>query len=149
MDSQTADILWTFSPPSSYEMDDYSPVISDGIVYIYCSPPNNLHMPKGKRLLCALDIYTGKELWQYYTTAFLNESPVVEDDVLYITGSKLFALEKKTGTELWTFSVSNNPHLPTRVSGIKYLPCISKGILYFAGDDGILYALRDHKLDKK
>ncbi|MCK5848660.1 MAG: PQQ-binding-like beta-propeller repeat protein [Caldisericia bacterium] len=147
MDAKTADILWTFSPPPSYEMKDYSPVISDGIVYIYCSTPNN--MSSGRRLLYALDLYTGKELWQYSTTALFNENPVIEDDVLYITGSKFIALEKKTGTELWTFYIRNNSHLPTRTQGIQYPPCMSNGILYFVGDDGTLYALRDQQLYKR
>ncbi|MBK9925517.1 MAG: PQQ-binding-like beta-propeller repeat protein [Anaerolineales bacterium] len=100
--------------------------------------------------LNALDATTGEMKWRFKTTGeTVWSSPALVEDVLYVgdwnfsnitdeNGSKLwgymYAIDTKTGTELWRFKTGGN---------IVSSPFVDKdGVIYFGSLDGYLYALK-------
>ncbi len=66
--------------------------------------------------------------WKYY------RSPVVAGDNVYFGSgdSYLYALDKKTGDEIWKYKTGNS---------IESSPAVDNEIIYFGSDDQRLYAL--------
>ena len=62
-----------------------------------------------------------------------DSSPVIVNDVLYIGNTYgVYALDAKTGTELWSY----------RTDGfVKAVPAVSNGVVYIGADDKKFYAL--------
>jgi quinohemoprotein ethanol dehydrogenase len=85
--------------------------------------------------------------WDYdtQTNRGLEATPIVVDGVMYASGStgKAYALDAKTGKELWSF----DPHADLRVNREACCDEVNRGVavwhgrVYVAGFDGILYAL--------
>jgi outer membrane protein assembly factor BamB len=62
-----------------------------------------------------------------------DSSPVIVDDVLYIGSTHgIFALDAKTGKEIWNF--------PTN-GFVKSVPAVSNGVIYIGADDRKFYAI--------
>jgi len=85
--------------------------------------------------------------WEYgtQTNRGLEATPIVVDGVMYTSGStgKAYALDAKTGKELWSF----DPHADLRVNRAACCDEVNRGVavwrgkVYVASFDGILYAL--------
>ncbi len=85
--------------------------------------------------------------WDYdtQTNRGLEATPIVVDGVMYASGStgKAYALDAKTGKELWSF----DPHADLRVNREACCDEVNRGVavwqgrVYVASFDGILYAL--------
>lgn len=92
------------------------------------------------RHLHALDALTGRELWKFDTGDRIYSSPTLWNDLVFIgTGTeggnkiaRLFAVNAKTGEEVWSFRAEMN-----FVGGAT----VVDGILYAGSIDGTLYAL--------
>ncbi|MCE8423735.1 MAG: PQQ-binding-like beta-propeller repeat protein [Candidatus Methanoperedens sp.] len=62
-----------------------------------------------------------------------DSSPVIVNDVLYIGATYgIFALDSKTGKELWRYRTN---------SFVKSVPTVSNGVVYFGSDDRKFYAI--------
>jgi outer membrane protein assembly factor BamB len=62
-----------------------------------------------------------------------DSSPVIVNDVLYIGSTfGVFALDVKTGKEIWRFQTD---------SFVESVPAVSNGVLYFGADDRKFYAV--------
>ena len=62
-----------------------------------------------------------------------DSSPVIVNDVLYIGSTYgIFALDAKTGRELWRYQTNGF---------VKSVPAVSNGVLYFGADDRKFYAI--------
>ena len=71
--------------------------------------------------------------WTKYLGFETDSSPVIVDDVLYIGSTHgIFALDAKTGKEIWNF--------PTN-GFVKSVPAVSNGVIYFGADDRKFYAI--------
>lgn len=83
--------------------------------------------------LIALDIETGKEKWSIGAENNRFGTPVLENGVLYFTGSDgLYALDAETGNPIWQFIGE---------SGGFHGPVLENGVVYWSVFDGPLYAL--------
>ena len=70
--------------------------------------------------------------WQVSLGGPVRSSPVVVDNLVYIGGPKGFhALEAETGDEKWSIPIK---------AGVTSSACIAKGVVYFTGRDGNVYA---------
>lgn len=112
-----------------------SPAVADGIVY-FGSKDNHFY---------ALNATTGEELWRFETSFggsgwdYVHSSPAVVDGLVYFGTNDLadyygsvYALDARTGEELWRFDPEN---------GTCSSPAVVKGILYIGSDDRSVYAL--------
>jgi outer membrane protein assembly factor BamB len=62
-----------------------------------------------------------------------DSSPVIVNDVLYIGSTfGIFALDAKTGIELWRYHTNGF---------VKSVPAVSNGVVYFGADDRKFYAI--------
>jgi eukaryotic-like serine/threonine-protein kinase len=82
----------------------------------------------------SVNLVTKKMAWQLKTTAMVNSSPAILDDVLYIGGNDglLYAINKTTGEKLWDINFG---------AAITSSPAVAGGMLYIGCDDGKLYAI--------
>lgn len=81
-----------------------APAVADGTVFAHTTTSNN------DGLLYAWDAETGDELWQGRADWVLNDSPVVGDGIVYVSGHKLgmvHAFDVEDGTKLWDFDMEN------------------------------------------
>jgi outer membrane protein assembly factor BamB len=71
--------------------------------------------------------------WTKYLGFETDSSPVIVNDILYIGATYgIFALDAKTGKELWRY--------PTN-GFVKSIPAVSNGVIYFGADDKKFYAI--------
>jgi outer membrane protein assembly factor BamB len=146
IDSKTVAKLHTvwslpLTAKSQYGSYSSSPIISDGVIYSQDLASN----------VQAIDLNTGKVLW---TKAL--ESPdqgpnglVVQGGRVYgATATAAFALDQKTGTELWSVPLVRNEHegidmAPGYHDGIVYVSTVpgNNNKFYGGGGVGILWAL--------
>jgi outer membrane protein assembly factor BamB len=136
-------VAWTLpiTAKSLYGAYSSAPVISNGVIYSEDLDSN----------VQAIDLQTGKVLW---TTTY--ESPDQGPNGLVVAGGRVygatatsaFALEEKTGRQLWSVLLVRNAH-----EGVDMAPGYHNGIVYVAtvpgnntkfyggGAVGILWAL--------
>lgn len=83
-----------------------------------------------------LDSETGKRKWMFNTGDDTDVSAVLTDDVAYVAAEEaspqLFAIDRKTGKELWRF---------TNRRGWYSTPALVGDRLYIGGNDGIFYCI--------
>jgi outer membrane protein assembly factor BamB len=144
------EVAWTspFEGEGSFGSFASSPVMDKGVVYIQDLGSN----------VQAIDQESGEVLWtKSYEEATLGPNGVaVADGRVYgATGSAAFALDQKTGKELWSVSLVRNAQeginlAPGYHDGTVYVSTtpVNAGSLYEGGAVGILWAL-DGKTGKK
>jgi quinohemoprotein ethanol dehydrogenase len=85
--------------------------------------------------------------WDYdtHTVRSLEATPIVVDGVMYTSGSvgQVYALDAKTGKELWTFDPNNDLRVNQRAccDEVNRGVAVWKGRVYVASFDGHLFAL--------
>ena len=85
--------------------------------------------------------------WQYetFTKRGLEATPIVVDGVMYTSGvmGRVYALNAKTGEELWTFDPEVDPQVDrgTCCDEVNRGVSVWKGKIYVAAFDGRLFAL--------
>jgi outer membrane protein assembly factor BamB len=118
------DGLW----PGVYVAD---PVLSDSVVYTAVDSV----------VYSINTYYTGKEtapnynlVWKFNTGNVLNSSPIIDSTSLYIISSNgyLLALDRKTGSKLWTFPFFTPYPNPRYFSK----PVVANGVIYFGSFNG-------------
>ncbi len=142
LNAETGDIVWTFTAPDGYEnMEDYFPIISEDVLYAYCSK----YSRSDQCMLYAIDANTGNEIWSYSIKKIVRKHPVIQGDKIYISGLALIALDKKTGIEKWEYPIKLDSFQPNWSQGIQSPPHIANNILYFfVNGEEIYCALQDH-----
>jgi outer membrane protein assembly factor BamB/DnaJ-domain-containing protein 1 len=86
----------------------------------------------GTSHLKALDIITGKEIWQYAEEE-ATASPSIAGETVYLgTSTGMHALDLRSGNKKWSFATS---------TPVSSSPFISDGVIYFGCTDGFVYAL--------
>ena len=102
------------------------------------SPLAQIHRDNVNRLGFAWDYDT-------HTVRGLEATPIVVDGVMYTSGSigQVFALDAKTGKELWTFDPKNDLRVNQRAccDEVNRGVAVWKGKVYVASFDGHLFAL--------
>ena len=79
----------------------------------------------------ALATSDGAKIWSSPTDGPVYMPPVVADGIVYAAGRTIFALRSTDGSEAWNFPIS-----------VQQGPVATAGVVYFAGTDGYVYALR-------
>jgi outer membrane protein assembly factor BamB len=144
------EVAWTspFLGESSFGSFASSPVMDKGVVYIQDLASN----------VQAIDQETGEVLWSkaYEEATFGPNGVAVADGRVYgTTSTAAFALDQKTGKELWLVPLTRNPQeginlAPGAYEGNVYVSTtpVNSASLYEGGAVGILWAL-DGKTGKK
>ncbi len=121
-----------------------TPVVADGVVYSQDSASN----------VQAIELTSGKVIWEKNIGSEVPESNgvvVAKNRVFGASATNAFALDRKTGKQLWSVPLTRN-----RFEGIAMAPGYHDGLVYVStapfkaiGDEvGILWAL-DAKTGKK
>jgi outer membrane protein assembly factor BamB len=138
VNAETGESVWHFETGDDIHS---SPAVSDGLVYIFSYDG----------YLYAVDVEKGQEVWKFDTLddSLLSEihrpsyddymsSPVVDKSVVYIGGLDprkcLFALDAKTGSEIWHFE-------PESVDQVRSSPAIFGDMIFFGSEFSKFYAL--------
>lgn len=108
------------------------PVIDENVVY-FGSDDKSFY---------AVDIGTGKKLWQYTTRYMIRGKAQIRKEALYvISGNDVHALDKESGKEIWSFRNANG----SGADPIDYwdyhtgAPIIDGSTLYAGLGDGYVY----------
>ena len=88
-------------------------------------------------VMYALDLKSGKTLWQFNTGMRIVGSPAVSDGVVVFGSANymIYGLDAKTGKELW--------HVTTE-QAVMGAATIHEGIAYIGGGDGRMFAIDIH-----
>jgi len=126
------------SPFGSYSA---SPVLSDGVIYSQDLESN----------VQAIDLKTGKVLWAHTFNApdqGPNGVTVAEGRVFGATPAAAFALDQRTGKQLWSVALTRNQHegidmAPGYHDGLVYVSTVpgNANQFYRGGGVGVLWAL--------
>jgi outer membrane protein assembly factor BamB len=145
VDARTGTEAWRYVHEDGSWVES-SPVFADGVIYIGSSDALSL---------LALDVETGQPIWDFETGGWSWSTPYLAGGVVYIGGLSAFpyyfdgidlrggfhAVDQESGASLWEFS-------PGRVEGyitggVFSTPVLVDGVVYVAGLDGRLYALKE------
>ncbi|MBI5871090.1 MAG: PQQ-like beta-propeller repeat protein [Actinobacteria bacterium] len=102
-----------------------APVMADGIIYL----------AKGGNNLTAIEIETGRELWQHKIREWQPSVPALAGGTIYFGAEDIVALDARTGAERWHFG-ENAPG----ETGFGNAPVVASGSVYVTRK-GSLYAL--------
>lgn len=143
------DVAWSLpsKAQSTYGAYATSPVISNGVVYV-----QDL-----ESAVQAINLGSGDVEWTWQTesaTQGPNGVVVADGKVFGATASEVFALDQKTGKELWSEPIAESPlaidMAPGYSDGLVYVSTVPVNVSseYQGGGVGTLYAL-DAKSGKK
>ena len=124
INSADGKLIWKYDHKTSWVLS--SPSVYNSKVFAGSSD---------KKFVNAVDVKTGKELWQAKTDGPVWSSISVTGNIVYggDYGGNFFAIDSENGEYLWKFKAGDKIHSSSIVSG---------GVIYFGSDDGSLYALK-------
>jgi serine/threonine protein kinase/outer membrane protein assembly factor BamB len=123
IDAASGRVLWTYQPGSGMESD---PAVANGVVYVRDNN-GNLH---------AISAASRKPVWTRAATATGLYGPTVAGGrVYYTTALALQALDAKSGTPVWAFSVPGNAELLST-------PAVADGLVFIGCSNDSLYAVQ-------
>jgi outer membrane protein assembly factor BamB len=140
---KTLHLAWSMPLTASSLYGSYAstPVIAGGVVYSIDLDSN----------VKAIDLQTGQVLWSNELKVpdyGPNGLVVANGEVFGATGTSAFALEQKTGKELWSVSLVENENegidmAPGYHNGVVYVSTVPGNVnnFYQPGGNGILWAL--------
>lgn len=128
---------WTYRTPGTILTS--SPAIVDGIVYIGTRDEDN----NDHHAIHAVNLKTGKKLWQMKADAQVQSSPAVAEGIVYASTIRgtLYAMDAKTGKLIWEKSVAKDE---VQRAWMYYSPTVDNGVVYQAystGSGGAMMAL--------
>lgn len=105
------------APPAANDTTVFAPVVNHGI-----EVTSSQELGEGAGLtggMVALDVKTGKVLWEQEYPAAAFGSPVVVNDVVFFTtfDGTVHGLDAKSGGEVWSASLPAGSNSPVAVSG--------------------------------
>ncbi|MFL5340752.1 MAG: PQQ-binding-like beta-propeller repeat protein [Gemmataceae bacterium] len=127
LDADTGKRLWMFDNDGQMRFTFSSPAMADGRLFI----GEGGHGNKSTHLF-ALDVATGRKLWDYPVASHVESSPAVVDGVVYFGGGDegLLAVDTVTGTRKWQFNEAL--HIDTS-------PALMDGRVYAGSGDNKQY----------
>lgn len=145
LDTRTGELVWKHVHEDGSWVES-SPVYRDGVVYVGSSDALSLF---------ALDATSGEEIWRFETGGWSWSTPLVTERTVYIGGlsafpyyfegvdlrSGFFAVDRSTGAVAW--DLIPEPVEGYVTGGVLSTPVAADGIIYVAGLDGRLYAIRE------
>jgi outer membrane protein assembly factor BamB len=144
LNAESGELEWTHVHEDGSWVES-SPVVRGDVVYVGSSDALKLF---------AFDAISGQERWQFETGGWSWSTPVVTDDTVYIGGISAYpyyfegvdllagfhAVDRQTGQERWRMMPGAIDGYVT--GGVFASPRISDGIVYVAGLDGLIYAIK-------
>jgi len=108
-----------------------SAVVNNNIVYFGSSDSN----------VYALDIESGKKMWNYKTGGNIHASPAIYKNSVLIGSwdSNVYCLNAKTGAKNWSYSTGRDTSQYIWL-GIQASPSVDSNIVYIGSRDAKLYA---------
>jgi outer membrane protein assembly factor BamB len=111
-------LVWKYNCSSGIIPDDgasASPALANGVVYAVNEDGN----------VFAFDAASGNKLWNHTTvSASLPAAPSIANGIVYIESSGgIWALNAKTGEEIWHTSDTTGYNTPAVVGGVVYAAC--------------------------
>jgi outer membrane protein assembly factor BamB len=132
LNASTGSLIWSY-PISEFSLAATAPAVANGIVYVGALNDHNVY---------ALNAATGSKIWSFPTGSLIISSPVVVNDLLYISSQNnyFYALNATTGSQLWNYKTAGP---------IDSSPAVANGIVYVGIDSqgggtnypGVFYAL--------
>src|SRR5690348_16473220 len=91
------------------------------------------HFNQSERILNTTNVSQLIPYWSTSTAAYINSSPTVVGDIVYIGSNDkaLYAFDAKTGKILWAHNAND---------GVGSSPAVANGIVYVGSDDSSVYA---------
>ena len=127
MDAHSGDIRWTFE----YKLGSHcSPCLSSGKEFLIIAT-KKLH---------ALDITTGKEIWQSKEFGFHETNPISVGDLIFIGGGHynyVYGFHQSNGDKVWEFPTDDI---------IFSSPAFANSSLVIGSHDGYIYCFRSSDL---
>ena len=124
-------------PRDSVFQDDWdfflsSPAIDAGAVFF----------GTGSGYFYSLDVYTGKENWNYKTGGVIHASPAIALNTVYFGSwdTYMYALDEMTGKVKWKFKTGIDTTIYNQ-TGMQGSPVYDDSTLYFGCRDSYFYAL--------
>ena len=116
---------WRFSYGSSWVGS--SPVIDQNTVFVGWSD---------QLVFSAIDLQTGKELWQYNCHAYVYSTPTFDSKNVYVGSfnGNVYGFDKISGKVNWEYQTGN---------AVLSSPVLENGVLYIGSDNGYLYAFEE------
>jgi eukaryotic-like serine/threonine-protein kinase len=134
INAHTGLVEWKLKPSTTGTVM-HSPVISEGTIFFW---EVNALIPAGffGGTLYAVDLQTRRQKWKFSVgRGIVSGRPVAGDGRIYIANTgelsmgSLYAIDARTGKVKWQFGVAGS------------YPAISRGVVYYAGADDVVYAL--------
>ena len=99
LDAETGDVLWNYTVPDSSMRFTTPALVSDSGWLIVGGTDN---------MVRALNAQTGELVWEADVEAATNVAPLATQNTIYVgtLRSKLFALDKTTGSVIWTHDLT-------------------------------------------
>lgn len=121
-------IVWKFNTDSAIHA---TPIIEDSILYVGST----------NTVFYAISVKRGTEIWHFKTDFSINSKAVINKNlVIFESGFKLYALDKKTGALKWSY-VANTSKPNMKLGFTDYhhsSPIIYKGTVYYGDGWGNL-----------
>ncbi len=109
------DLAWIYRTPGTFLTG--SPVIVDGVVYAGTRDEN----AENVSAVHAVDLATGRKLWEFPTDSSVSRTVAVHDGVVYAQSlrANLYAIDAATGEQLWMRSpeAAPEPYVQRRWGG--------------------------------
>ena len=131
LNASTGSLIWSY-PISEFSLAATAPAVANGIVYVGALNDHNVY---------ALNAATGSKIWSFPTGSLILSSPVVVNDLLYISSQNnyFYALNATTGSQLWNYKTAGPiDSSPAVANGIVYVGIDSQGGTNYPG---VFYAL--------
>jgi len=124
-------VAWKFETSNAVHS---TPLVVDTVVYFGSTDG----------IFYAVNTNTGKEIWRFETPYPINSEATANDTmILFESGFKLYALDRKTGTEKWNFvSTTDKPVMSLGMTDYHHCsPVIYKNIVYYGDGWGKMNGL--------
>lgn len=125
VDTENRKVRWEVNAPAGLTVDPGAVATAGSGVLVVCTADGDYF---------ALHARNGKEAWQLADHATTALTPAVEEQIVYVGGKELAALDLRTGDEIWSApSESLNPAQDgwgSPTIGDRYLAVIDDGRLY-------------------
>lgn len=137
-------LAWSHRTPGTFLTG--SPVISGGTVYAATRDENGV----GKAAVYAVDLASGKRLWEFETDISVHGPIAVADGVVYAQSlrSTLYALDARSGRQLWRRTPEQAPEPNNQRSYGYYGVTVAAGKVFWThqdrfgvGSQGVIAAL--------
>jgi outer membrane protein assembly factor BamB len=123
VDAYTGEQIWETT--EGWDFFVSTPAVSDGILYVGSMVEHRLY---------AFRTSDGQLLWKYTTNDYVNSSPAVYGNTVYVGGRDgyLYALNATTGTLRWKFNGGDD---------MTSAPVVHNGVVYTSCYEGNVFAL--------